>query len=381
MEKNISETVQKEVTQYNHAVSVIKCAILKSQARAAQTIVHEQLALYYGIGRYVSQNSRNGFWGKGAIATISKQLRYELPGLKGFGETMIKRMRTFYEEWKIIEPNSVLLTTDLNTDEIQTLQFVPLDEFPLTAFLNISFSHHILILRYAKTLEERMYYIQQTYDQRWKVDDLEDMLKANVYQHRDNLPNNFFKTIPNRRLALKTLQMLKDEYMLDFINVEDIDEIDPACVDESVVENQIVMNIKNFIMTFGKYFVYKGHQVHYDKLGHDHWIDLLFFNRQIKSMVVVELKKGSFKPAYLGQLQAYLRVLDDEEKLPDENPSVGIILCKKADKAYVEYVLQDYLKPMGVATYQNNLAKLKELLPPEEDLKNLIHTSEDETEK
>lgn len=381
MEKNISETVQKEVTQYNHAVSVIKCAILKSQARAAQTIVHEQLALYYGIGRYVSQNSRNGFWGKGAIATISKQLRYELPGLKGFGETMIKRMRTFYEEWKIIEPNSVLLTTDLNTDEIQTLQFVPLDEFPLTAFLNISFSHHILILRYAKTLEERMYYIQQTYDQRWKVDDLEDMLKANVYQHRDNLPNNFFKTIPNRRLALKTLQMLKDEYMLDFINVEDIDEIDPACVDESVVENQIVMNIKNFIMTFGKYFVYKGHQVHYDKLGHDHWIDLLFFNRQIKSMVVVELKKGSFKPAYLGQLQAYLRVLDDEEKLPDENPSVGIILCKKADKAYVEYVLQDYLKPMGVATYQNNLAKLKELLPPEEDLKNLIHTSKDETEK
>lgn len=381
MEKNISEIVQKEVTQYNHAVSVIKCAILKSQARAAQTIVHEQLALYYGIGRYVSQNSRNGFWGKGAIATISKQLRYELPGLKGFGETMIKRMRTFYEEWKIIEPKSVLLTTDLNTDDIQTLQFVPLDEFPLTAFLNISFSHHILILRYAKTLEERMYYIQQTYDQRWKVDDLEDMLKANVYQHRDNLPNNFFKTIPDRRLALKTLQMLKDEYMLDFINVEDIDEIDPECVDESVVENQIVMNIKNFIMTFGKYFVYKGHQVHYDKLGHDHWIDLLFFNRQIKSMVVVELKKGSFKPAYLGQLQAYLRVLDDEEKLPDENPSVGIILCKKADKAYVEYVLQDYLKPMGVATYQNNLAKLKELLPPEEDLKNLIHTSEDETEK
>lgn len=344
-------------------------------------IVHEQLALYYGIGRYVSQNSRNGFWGKGAIATISKQLRYELPGLKGFGETMNKRMRTFYEEWKIIEPNSVLLTTDLNTEEIQTLQFVPLDEFPLTAFLNISFSHHILILRYAKTLEERMYYIQQTYDQRWKVDDLEDMLKANVYQHRDNLPNNFFKTIPDRRLALKTLQMLKDEYMLNFINVEDIDEIDPECVDESVVENQIVMNIKNFIMTFGKYFVYKGHQVHYDKLGHDHRIDLLFFNRQIKSMVVVELKKGSFKSAYLGQLRAYLRVLDDEEKLPDENPSVGIILCKKADKAYVEYVLQDYLKPMGVATYQNNLAKLKELLPPEEDLKNLIHTSKDETEK
>lgn len=396
MEKNISGTVRKDITQYHHAVSVIKCAILKSQARAAQTIVHEQLALYYGIGRYVSQNSRNGFWGKGAIETISTMLRAELPGLKGFSERNIKNMRTFYEQWILLDDNSAdasaeiedastignsaVLSAELK-DEFVPLQLTGYENMPLTAFLNISFSHHILILRYAKTLEERMYYIQQTYDQRWKVDDLESMLKANVYQHREKLPNNFFKTIPDRRLALKTLQMLKDEYMLDFINVEDIDEIDPECVDERVMENQIVMNIKNFIMTFGKYFVYKGHQVHYDKLGHDHWIDLLFFNRQIKSMVVVELKKGGFKPAYLGQLQAYLRVLDDEEKLPDENPSVGIILCKKADRAYVEYVLQDYIKPMGVATYQNNLAKLKELLPPEEDLKNLIHTSEDDTEK
>lgn len=154
--------------------------------------------------------------------------------------------------------------------------------------------------------------------------------------------------------------------------MEDIDVSDPLDVDESVIESKIVMNIKNFIMTFGKSFTYKGHQVHYDKFGHDHWIDLLFYNRELKSMVVVELKKGQFKPSYLGQLAAYLRILDDEEKLPEENPSVGIILCKKADKAYVEYVLQDYVKPMEVATYQQMQNRLKKLLPPEDEMKRLL---------
>jgi predicted nuclease of restriction endonuclease-like (RecB) superfamily len=198
------------------------------------------------------------------------------------------------------------------------------------------------------------------------------MIKARVYDHRNSLPNNFFKVITDKSLALRTIQMFKDSYLLDYINVEDIDVSDPIDVDEKVIESRIVMNIKNFIMTFGQSFTYKGHQVHYDKMGHDHWIDLLFYNRELKSLVVVELKKGEFKTSYLGQLAAYLRILDDDERLPGENPSVGIILCKKADKAYVDYVLQDYLKPMGVATYQHIQNRLRELLPPEEEMKRLI---------
>lgn len=370
-----------------------KAAILKSQARAAQAITHEQLALYYGIGRYVSQNSRNGFWGKGAIKTISEQLTYELPGLKGFSETMIKRMRTFYEEWQGLEAKSVIGMTEkgitepnndksvIGMTEIEPLHLSGYEDFPLTAFLNISFTHHSVILRHAKTLDERKYYIQLAYDQRLKVDDLEEMLAHKVYEHRDNLPNNFFKTIPNKRLALQTLKVLKDAYLLDYINVEDIDEMDPEDVDESVIEKQIVMNIKNFIMNFGRAFTYRGHQVHYDKLGEDSWIDLLFYNRIIRSLVVIELKKGKFKPSYLGQLSAYLRILDAEEKLPDENPSVGIILCKKANKAFVEFVIQGYNNPMGVATYQMTKEKLKELLPPEEELKKLLPVSDDDDEE
>ena len=392
--------IVKSSDEVRSAVRLIKAAILQSQARAIQMVNQEQLSLYYGIGRYVSEHSRKGYWGTGAIGTISKQLKSELPGLKGFSEENIKLMRRFYEAWKDIETNSVggtteitdfnnsgqtdnsvvgttdLQKTDSEAESIRQLQLTSDDSFPITAFLNISFTHHVAIFRYAKEYDERKYYIQIAYQNRLKAEDLEQAIKNRVYDHRNALPNNFFKTIPDRQLALRTIQTFKDSYLLDYINVEDIDESDPINVDERVIESKIVMNIKNFIMTFGKSFTYKGHQVHYDKLGHDHWIDLLFFNRELQALVVVELKKGQFKPSYLGQLAAYLRILDDDERLPGENPSVGIILCKKADKAYVEYVLQDYVKPIGVATYQNMQNRLRELLPPEEEMKRLMSKEE-----
>ena len=396
MEKNI----QKSSAAIRSAVQQIKSAILKSQARAVQMVNQEQLSLYYGIGRYVSEHSRKGYWGTGAIGRISKQLQAELPGLKGFSEENIKLMRRFYEAWKDIEvksvvqptentnfntqessANSVVKTTELQTvdseaETIRQLQLTNDTDFPITAFLNISFTHHVTIFRYAKDYDERKFYILLAYQNRLIADDLEQKIRVeHTYENQDALSNNFFKTIPDKQLAFRTLRMFKDSYLLDYINVEDIDESDPIDIDEAVIEKSIVMNIKNFIMTFGKSFTYKGHQVHYDKLGHDHWIDLLFFNRELQALVVVELKKGQFKPSYLGQLAAYLRILDDDEKLSFENPSVGIILCKKADKAYVDYVLQDYLKPMGVATYKHMQDRLKELLPPEEEMKRLMTES------
>ena len=144
------------------AVQSIKAAILKSQARAAQMVNHEQLSLYYGIGRYISDHSREGYWGTGAIARISKQLKSELPGLKGFSEENIKLMRRFYEAWKDIETNSVDASTELQktgseSDSVRQLQLTSDDSFPITAFLNISFSHHVAIFRYAETYDERKY--------------------------------------------------------------------------------------------------------------------------------------------------------------------------------------------------------------------------------
>lgn len=361
--------------QYNEAVQQIKTAILRSQVKALGGVNQEQLALYYGIGRYVSYNTREGFWGKGAIATISAQLRAELPGIRGFSESNIKSMRTFYEEWRDLEANSPVATGELQLADnepgtIRQLQLTKYADFPITAFLSIGFTHHTAILTGVKTIEERKFYIQLCCDQKLSVEDLQKRIAEDVFHNQGQMPNNFVATIPEYKQAFRAIQMFKDEYLLDYLNVEQLG-IREEDIDEKVIENEIVHNIKNFIMTFGKGFTYRGNQVHFDKLGHDHWVDLLFFNRILRSLVVVELKKGSFKPSYLGQLSHYLHVLDDDERLEGENPSVGIILCKDADRTFVEYVLQDYNRPMGVATYKAQ-EKLKELLPDEEEMKKLM---------
>ena len=338
--------------------------------------------MYYGIGRYISQNSREGFWGKDAISTISRQLSIEMPGLKGFSPRNLRNMRLFYEEWKCfdtnladtsakLQPRKELADTSAKKEDGSGMIPLLLEDIPVVAFFSIGFSHHILILSKVKSMGERKFYIQLCADLSLSVDALERKISEDTYHNQGKMPNNFGVTIPDYKRAFQAIQMFKDEYLLDYINVEQLGERDED-IDEHVVENEIVHNIKNFIMTFGRGFSYLGNQVHYDKLGHDHWVDLLFFNRVLRSLVVIELKKGSFKPAYLGQLAAYLRVLDDEERIEGENPSVGIVLCKDADRAYVEYVLQDYTKPMGVATYKSSQERLKELLPDEEEIKKLL---------
>lgn len=373
---------EKLSTQYNDAVKQIKTAILQSQAKALKGVNQEQLALYYGIGRFISQNSRAGFWGKDAIDTISRQLSTEVPGLRGFSPRNLRNMRIFYEEWKCLDTNLADASAKLdlgnksadesaNLDSRKSLAPLEIADIPIVAFFSIGFSHHTLILSKTKTLEERRYYIQLCSDLQLSYDALERKIAEDAYHNQGNMPNNFEMTIPDYKRAFQAIQMFKDEYLLDYINVEQLGERDED-IDERVIENEIVHNVKNFIMTFGRGFSYMGNQVHYDKLGHDHWVDLLFFNRILKSLVVIELKKGSFKPAYLGQLAAYLRVLDDEERIEGENPSVGIVLCKDADRAYVEYVLQDYTKPMGVATYKSSQERLRELLPDEEEIKKLL---------
>ena len=373
---------EKLSTKYNDAVQQIKAAILKSQAKALAGVNQEQLALYYGIGRYISNNSRAGFWGKDAIETISRQLSAEMPGLRGFSPRNLRNMRTFYEQWSALDSNLAVPTAEMGEEGILAVATAKIDsekdlmafsaaELPLAAFFSIGFTHHIAILAKAKTLEERKYYIQLCYYQHLKVEEIEQKIAEDTFHKQGTLPNNFSQTIPDYKQAFRAIQMFKDEYLLDYINVEQLGERDED-IDERVIEKEIVNNVKNFIMTFGKGFTFSGSQVHYDKLGHDHWVDLLFFNRILRATVVVELKKGKFKPSYLGQLSHYLHVIDDDDRLEWENPPLGIILCKDADKTFVEYVLQDYNRPMGVATYKTDQAKLKDLLPDEEEMKKLL---------
>ena len=377
--------------QATDAVDILKSAILQSQTRAVKAVNQEQLALYYGIGRYISANTRNKNWGGSMIKSISQRLRNELPGLRGFGETNLKNMRAFYEAWRNIEVNSSVVTdeleqlpsaneeTDLQADgkeedTIRQLQLTNLGAFPIVPFLSISFTHHITILTLAKDWGERLFYIQYAADNKVNVEELGSVITKDLYHHQGQIPSNFLATIPDYKQAYRAIQMFKDEYLLDFINVEELGMHEEE-IDERVIEQSIVHNIKNFIMTFGRGFTFNGSQVHFDKLGHDHWIDLLFYNRDLRRLVVFELKKGRFKTAYLAQLSTYLRILNDDDRREGEEPPIGIILCKSADKAYVEYIMQDFRQPMGVATYKTADemdAELMKVLPSKEQLEKLL---------
>lgn len=378
---DIVHTMEHE--ELSNAVHAIKSAILQSQQRALAAINQEQLALYYGVGRYISMNTRNKNWGKGFIEAISEQLRKELPGLRGFSAPSLRKMRTFYEEWQILSDNSFVETNKLTnsrknsfveTNELPIVQFKIDANFPIAAFMSIGFTHHYTIISKVKDIEQRKFYIQFASDTKAKVEDLEQMILDNLYSHQGELPNNFMKTIPDQLQAYRAIKMFKDEYLLDYINTEELFVRDKDR-DERIIEQSIVQNVKEFIMTFGKDFTFVGNQYHLEKFGVEEFPDLLFFNRELAALVCVELKDGPFKTSYLGQLAGYLRILDDEVRKPNENPSIGIILCKSANKKFVEYVIQDYNKPMGVATYKTTAdmdERLKNLLPPIEELEKLL---------
>ena len=368
-------------SEYIHAVKAIKQAILESRYRAARHVNKEVLALNYGIGRFISINSRSAKWGSNAIAVISSLLRQELPGVKGYSEASIKMMRTFYEEWRCIFENRQLPIDDLGNqlilshinDKIEIRQLVTdeLSASDLASFLNVGFTNHYVILTKAKSKEERLFYIRRCATEFWKVETTKYYLSENLFKKEGTIQQtNFNKTIDNAAFKQRALQSFKDEYLLDFVNIED-----PELVDEKVIEQRIIQNVKNFIMAFGADFTFMGNQYRLEVAGQEFAIDLLFFSRRLRSLVAFELKRGEFKPEYTGKMNFYLAALDKYVKLPDENPSIGIILCKTKNDEIVELSFSDTSKPMGVATYRTSQElppEIRQALPDIEDLKKLI---------
>ncbi|WP_436414488.1 PDDEXK nuclease domain-containing protein [Petrimonas sp.] len=366
---------------YADVVRQIKNAILQSRYRAAKLANREMLSLYFGIGKFISENSRDHFWGTGAIESISERLQQELPGLRGFSPANIKRMRQFYEEWQpyLITENHIQSIRPMLSDEIQIDLLAAnrptvsddLEMDTWNSFLSIGFSHHYEIIIKTKTLEERFFYIGKCATEFWNYRVLQNNLKSNLFAKQGKLPNNFAITISDTELRRKALLSFKDEYLLDYINIESPDD-EP---DERVLESEIVLNIKNFIMSLGKDFAFIGNQHRFIVEEREYFVDLLFFNRQLQCLVAIDLKRGEFKPEYLGKMNFYLSALDDLVRLPHENRSIGIILCKSKKEKIVEYAFRDTSKPMGVATYKLATElpeKYRDVLPDAEELRRLM---------
>ena len=364
---------------YPEAVKAIKSAILKSRYLAARLANAEQLKLYFSVGGFVSANTRHGKWGTGAIEAISRSLQAELPGLRGFSEGNIKKMRIFFEEWSSVVNRSTVSNEFESPANRQTLSGeIPaganrqsaiddlaecfslaanrstvsndLEKQAWNAFLSVGFSQHVEILFNCKTEEERWYYIRQSAANFWSVRVLRRHLAAGDFRHAGTLPNNFALTMPDARQVSRAVQSFKDEYLLDFINIEDA--ADNEDVDERVLESAIVNSIKQFIQSLGPDFCFVGNQYRLIVGEEEFFIDLLFYHRLLRSMVAIELKRGKFKPAYLGQLNFYLSALDKQVKHPNESQSIGLLLCQEANRTIVELAVQDFNKPIGVATYR-----------------------------
>ena len=365
-----------ELSQYVFAVNEIKHAIIKSRYRTARHVNKEVLSLYYWVGNYVSVNSRIGKWNTNAISVISKLLQQELPGLTGFSETNIKNMRIFYETWcKIIDCQ--LTNSDFGDDmkfkDLLNRQSATADlsASDWECFLSVGFTNHREIIRKTSSLEERLFYIRRCATEFWNVETTKYYLNEDLYHKEGSIQQtNFDKTIEESDFKQRALQSFKEEYKLDFINIENHENIN-----ERIIEQHVVQNIKNFIMAFGPEFTFMGNQYRIEVAGREFFIDLLFFSRRLKCIVAFELKRGEFKPEYTGKMNFYLAALDKYVKLPDENPSIGIILCKSKNEEIVELSFSDTSKPMGVSTYRTSEElpeRFRNALPDIEDLKKLL---------
>jgi len=352
---------------YLEFIRSLKQEIINSRYQAARLANREQLLLYFKTGRMLSVKVKAQKWGTKVLEQIAVDLQSNLPGLKGFSFTNLKKMRQFYEAYPELEvrPSATaqIENPDLAVQQKEVNLIGPLATTQLEAFYSISFTHHILLLNRCKKADERFFYIEHSATQFWSVSIMEHQIDADLFKKQGKLPNNFQTTI-SESLKPSALKVFKDEYLLDFIAGDVLD-------DERHIEQQVVLNIRNFILQMGKGFCFIGNQYRLEVDGDEFFIDLLFFNRHLQALVAFELKKTKFKPADAGQLNFYLNVLDEKVKLQQENSSIGIVLCKEKNNTVVEFAIKSFDKAMGVATYKTSKQtplQMKGILPDTDTL-------------
>lgn len=365
--------------KYKATIKELKSMILASRYRAAVLANKEMLMLYFSVGRLISERSKSEAWGSKVLESVSKDLQKELPGLRGFSFTNLKRMRVFYEAWEPAFSIGPLPTDQLENSKAKSIKQKKTDMIEIgplltdqlkTSFFSISFTHHYTIISGVSNIDERVFYITQSAGQYWSVTTLTNHINAKLYRKRGKLQNNFSKTIRNETLRRKALEAFKDEYLFDFINIGDAD-----VVDEKEFENEVVRNIRSFVLSLGSDFAFLGNQYRLIVDEEEYFVDLLFFNRKLQSLVAFELKRGKFKPEYLGKMNFYLSALDDMVRQPHENSSIGVILCKSKTDKVVEFSFRDFNKAMGVAVYKTSKTlppKFKGILPDAASLKRIL---------
>lgn len=340
-------------TQYQAQFDEIRLIIDTRKKRAYKALNNEIILSNWEIGRYVSDKIKSAKWGSKVIDMLVVYLKEKTPGIKGYEKRSIERMVRFYNEYSSVEFASAI-PTQIKEQAIASDALTQFGDDAAVLFLlvQVGWSAHLEIMSGCPSPEERIFYILLSNRENLTYQELRRQIDACVYE-RSLLGNN------NQSLALRNTypdagRFFKDTYMVDFLGL-------PENYSEKSLQAGLVKQMKSFILELGKDFLYVGEEYRVQVGMKDFRIDLLFFHRGLQCLVAMEIKINEFKPEYLGQLDFYLEALDRDVKKENENPSIGILLCKSTDSQVVEYALNRSLSPTMIAEYKRQLIP-KEIL-------------------
>jgi len=333
---------QKQIQQdYQAWVRELKKRIQTTQVRAITAVNSELIMLYWQIGREIQERQATQGWGTKVVVRLAADLSKAFPNMKGFSARNLNAMLAFARAW----------------NEKSILQQVA---------AKLPWGHHLVLLDKLKKADERQWYAQAAIEHGWSRNILLHQIETDVFRRQGKALTNFKRTLPAAQSELAQ-QLVKDPYVFDFMEIaEDARERE--------LENMLIDHLRKFILELGRGFAFVGQQYHLDVGGQDYYLDLLFYNTKLHCFVVIDLKMDDFKPEYSGKMQFYLSAVDAIVRGEQDEPSIGLILCKSKSGIVVEYALRDSAKPIGVAEYKVKLTKrlppgLKAMLPTAQEIK------------
>jgi predicted nuclease of restriction endonuclease-like (RecB) superfamily len=348
---------------YEELLVEIKERVRAAQVRAAVAVNRELIELYWHIGRSIVERQGAQGWGKSVVERLARDLRAEFPGVGGFSPRNVWRMRAFYlaytEEVKKL-PRGV---AEMDGENLPR----PVAEIP--------WGHNSDLMDKVKDPRERLWYAKAAVEHGWSRAVLAHWIDSDLHRRQGKASTNFERALPSPQSDLAR-ELLKDPYNFDFLTISQDAE-------EREIERGLVDHIRQFLLELGVGFAFVGRQYRLEVGGEDFFIDLLFYHLKLRCYVVLELKAGTFKPEYAGKMNFYLSAVDDLLRHPDDEPSIGIILCRSKNEVIAEYALRDVRKPVGVSSYVTKLveslpAKLKGSLPSPEALEAELRKGGDE---
>jgi len=331
----------------------IKSKVRGAQLKAAVAVNTRLLEFYWELGADITEKQEHAKWGAGLVDQLSKDLSAEFPDMKGFS----RRNLMYVQQWYLFyNRNNTIVQQPVGQLVQQPVALIR--QQPVAKLFKIPWGHNIAIISGCKTVREALYYVQATIAHNWSRSVLVHQMESGLYAREGKSPNNFAVALPKPQSDLAK-QTLKDPYIFDFLALT-------REHDERELENALIDHITKFLLELGAGFAYVGRQIPLRVGKSDFYIDLLFYHLKLRSYVVIELKTTAFEPEFAGKLNFYLTAVDRQVRSEHDNPTIGILICKKKDAVVAEYALSDIRKPIGVSEYKltHSLpSKIKSSLP------------------